>query len=172
MNTSTMQRYAKIATIPVLALVFYAVLPRDKTIDPNNKTSSPSDKVEHRSASHTREAAADKTLKKKPEWPVYCSLDIATTDPNDKTMIFPATAIPLAGKEPSVSSPQKLISSATTTQTVKMSEVKIQAIFRSPKGIAALVDTRLIQVGDRLADGTKVIEITPDNLIVSVPNID
>ena len=172
MKTSKMQRYAKIASIPVLALVFYGVLPRDKNIATNNKTSSPSDKVENRSASHAKFATAEKTMTKKPEWPVYRALDIASTDPFDKTMIFPESVVHLDGKEPSDSSTQKLISSSMTTQTVKVADVKIQAIFRSPKGFAALVDTRLIQVGDRLSDGAEVIEITPDHLIVAVPNMD
>lgn len=172
MNATTMQRYAKIATIPVLALVLYCVLPRDKNIATDNKANSPSDKVENRPARHGKYATADKTMAKKPEWPVYRALDIASTDPFDKTMIFPETVVHLDGKEPSDSSTQKLISSSTTTQTVKVSDVKIQAIFRSPKGFAALVDTRLIQVGDRLSDGAEVIEITPDNLIVAVPNMD
>jgi hypothetical protein len=110
---------------------------------------------------------------KRPEWPIFDSSDILTIDPFDKSMIFPESAVSTTQDGPSDVSQQKLVSSPSLTQqATKVSGVKIEAIFRSSRGIAALVDTRLIQVGDRLNDGSEVIEITPEQLIVVVPKVE
>lgn len=107
------------------------------------------------------------------EWPVFDSSVILSIDPFDKGMIFPENAVNTAKESPADSSQHTLVSSPLLSQrATKVSDVKIQAIFRSSRGTAALVDSRLIQVGDRLNDGTEVVEITPEQLIVGVPRVE
>jgi hypothetical protein len=175
MNLGSKKQYAKIAVIPILALVLYAVFPgkesrkNSATHEKSNAQSSSDDRPRNRLPRLTTSMRTEK----KTEWPVFDSSEILTIDPFDKGMIFPENAISTTKESSSDSPQQKLVSSPLLSQqTTKVSDVKIQAIFRSSRGIAALVDTRLIHVGDRLSDGREVVEITPEQLIVVVPKVD
>jgi hypothetical protein len=173
MNFSSKKQYAMMAAIPILGVVLYAVFPRTEKVATNEKRNSQSDALDNPSRIPRQISTALLTKEKRPEWPVYSSTEISTIDPFDKGMIFRESAIRNPNEGSLDSSQQNLVSSSTLTQqATKVSDVKIQAIFRSSRGVAALVDTRLIHVGDRLNDGTEVTEITPEQLIVVVPKVE
>jgi hypothetical protein len=173
MNLRSNKQYAKIAAIPVLAIVLYTVFPRTEKVATLDKNDSQRGRLEDQTRVRVPNSTATMRKEKRPEWPIFDSSDILTIDPFDKRMIFPESAVSTTQDGPSDASQQKLVSSPSLTQqATKVSDVKIQAIFRSSRGIAALVDTRLIQVGDRLNDGSEVIEITPEQLIVVVPKVE
>ena len=172
MNLANKKQYTKIAAIPVLALVLYFVFPRTENSATHAKNDAQSASLDDRTRIRVQNSTAS-LRKEKTEWPNFNFSDVSTIDPFDKGMIFPESAASTTKESSSDSSQQKLVSSPLLTQqATKVSAVKIQAIFRSSRGIAALVDTRLIHVGDRLSDGTEVLEITPEQLIVVAPQME
>ncbi|MGE0610591.1 MAG: hypothetical protein AB7O62_26110 [Pirellulales bacterium] len=44
--------------------------------------------------------------------------------------------------------------------------VKVQAVFVDARGAAAMVDSRVVRVGDRLESGARVIEIAPGHVML------
>jgi hypothetical protein len=176
MNLGSKKQYAKIAAIPLLSLVLYAVFPRTESRQDSTtheKSNAQSSSGDHRSRNRLPSSTTSLGKEKRTEWPNFSLSDISTIDPFDKGMIFPENAVSTTKESSSDSPQQKLVSSPLLShQATKVSDVKIQAIFRSSRGIAALVDTRLIHVGDQLSDGTEVVEITPEKLIVVVPNVE
>jgi hypothetical protein len=176
MNLDSKKQYAKIATIPILALVLYAVFPRTESRQnsaTHEKSNAQSSSDDDRSRNRVPNSTASLRPEKRTEWPVFDSSEILTIDPFDKGMIFPENAVSTTKESSSDSPQQKLVSSPLLSQqATKVSDVKIQAIFQSSRGIAALVDTKLIHVGDRLDDGTEVMEITPEQLIVVAPSVE
>lgn len=176
MNLDSKKQYAKIAAIPILALVLYAVFPRTGTREnsaTHEKDNSQSGSLDDRSRVRVPKSTASLGKEKRTEWPSFSSSDIATIDPFDKGMIFPENTGSTSDEMSSGLPQQKLVSSPSfTPPATKVSDLKIQAIFQSSRGIAALVDTRLIHVGDRLNDGTEVMEITPEQLIVGAPQME
>jgi hypothetical protein len=176
MNLDSKKQYAKIAVIPILALVLYAVFPRTENRENSAaqvKNASQLSSVDNQSRIRVPNNTAALSKVKRTEWPNFSLSDISTIDPFDKGMIFPEHAVSTTKESSSDSPQQKLVSSPLLSQqATKVSDVKIQAIFRSSRGIAALVDTKLIHVGDRLDDGTEVMEITPEQLIVVAPSVE
>ncbi len=45
----------------------------------------------------------------------------------------------------------------------------VQAVFESPQGRAALIDHRLVRIGDQLPDGSYVLDISEAGIVLSVP---
>ncbi len=44
--------------------------------------------------------------------------------------------------------------------------VKVQAIYRDQRGAAAIVDSRIVRVGDSLSEGARIVEITDREVFV------
>jgi hypothetical protein len=176
MNLDNKKQYAKIALIPMLALVLYAVFPRTENRENNAaqvKSASQLSRLDNHSRIRVPNSTAALSKEKSTEWPSFSLSDISTIDPFDKGMIFPENAVSTTKESSADSSQPTLVSSPLLShRATKVSDVKIQAIFRSSRGIAALVETKLIHVGDRLDDGTEVMEITPEKLIVIVPQVE
>ncbi len=143
-----------------------------------------SQKTQKRSAPIVNVALEAKVLEAKPvvkptetsvafkaEWPDYQWSNFEGIDPFDRTTLFPELV-------PTTSANAKTSLDAHTSATTppvliskRLDQIKIQAVFQTPEGAAALVNDRIVKVGDQLEGGAEVVEIYPEHLVVSVSTI-
>jgi len=82
-------------------------------------------------------------------------------------MIFPDLSVITSTSEQN----NTLVSVNSRISKGSQPTIKVQAVFQSPNGITALVDNRLVRIGDRLTDGSELIGITPEHMVLAKPNI-
>ena len=170
MKAKSTADYVKLGLIPLLLGVLYCVIPRDNKETAATESSQQS--AAKSNATAPREVQRTSTqvdITSLSAWPAFRSDDFADMDPFDRRMIVPEVLEPTVSNESSISDHEILVSNLARPEREPL---KIQAVFESPKGIVALVDDRVIQVGDQLEDGSKVIEITRDQIVVARTGIE
>ena len=45
----------------------------------------------------------------------------------------------------------------------------VQAVYQGPHGAAALIDSRIFQLGDRLESGGRIVDISADGVLIEAP---
>jgi hypothetical protein len=171
MNKRLQTSYIKLASIPILGSVLLYLLirnkPAEQTPAPNVVVASDVKVVESKPA--IKPVAIDTVVHS--QWPVYQLRDFEDVDPFDRRALFPELA-PVSNSNESVpSEPDSLVNTTSVLVSQRLQQIKIQAVFQTPVGVAALVNDRIVNVGDRLEDGAEVVEIHPDHLVVSVSSI-
>ena len=166
MNQQTALGYIKIGMIPFLLGILYFAFP-GKPPTPDGNAKEPKTGPTESEPSRIPEG---KELVAKAQWPDYQLHDLENVDPFDRTMIFPELS-KSAASGPLALDRHTLVAINNSPAASKMEPIKVQAIFQSPQGIAALVGDRVVHVGDQLEDGTLVTEITPEQLVVAMPCI-
>ncbi|MCY2984072.1 MAG: hypothetical protein NTY15_10620 [Planctomycetota bacterium] len=160
--------YLKIGMIPLLGGILYVVLPRNE-IGPGataSKAKILSDTVTSPKSKPSEHSVASEPVSTK-KWPAFALGEFENVDPFDRRRIFPDLSPKAPISDSVVSGFPSLVDAPGVPPKNSFTPIKIQAVFQSPKGIAALVGERVIHVGDRLEDGTEVIDITPEQLIVA-----
>ncbi len=162
--------YVKVAMIPLLFGILYLVI-RGARNEPSVVLTAPTNATPAISPAKGEQTQDTKEseLSVKPQWPKFTFSELANVDPFDRRMIFPDPLAKALPTDPNDSEKQLLVGSNRPLSASLLESLKIHAIFQSPQGIAALVDERIIHIGDRLKDGTQVIGITPEQLIVESP---
>ena len=167
MNQQSNQNYLKIGLIPLFGGILYYVLPGNQSV-PDNTANNPKNAVANSLTTGKRSEQPDgRDFVSKQEWPEFQLNELGNVDPFDKRMIFPESAPKRS--DTSDSDKQTLVSTIGRSGASSLENIKVQAVFQSPKGIAALVGEHVIHVGDLLQDGTQVIGITPEHLILASP---
>lgn len=142
----------KLALIPMLGLVLLAVL-----FWPSGEKEQP---VVTRSARPvlTPTNSTQPLLAHQPNWPKVRLEDVTAFSPFDP----PAPAAPI----PSV---------ATNTEQENVEEEimpkpvligKLQAVYQTADGMVAILNSRIVRVGDRLPNGSLIVEITEQSILV------
>ena len=170
MIQKTTSGYVKIGAIPVLLGIVYVVFPgKPPALD--HLASEPNavaiDTTSHAEAQKTSEAERIGKIR----WPEFQLSDLKNCNPFDRRTIFPELAAKSTESESSASDRQSFVAMQSQTITSKLEPLKVQAVFQSSQGIAALVGDRVFHVGDLLDDGTMVTSITPEQLIVALPGV-
>ena len=167
MHSQSIKTNLKIALIPVLGfLLLYLVLrgrigSEESPIDPLVTVTSDT------TASSNRTQDQEKPLTSaQSDWPEFQLNDLQNADPFDRRMIFPDLSAITSSDQSNT-----LVGSNNQSSVGALPTIKVQAVFQSPSGITALVDNRVLHIGDRLADGSEVIGITPEQLVLAKPNI-
>ncbi len=163
--------YLKIAVIPILLAVLYSVLPKTSA-DPDRVSDIPKLATSEvlsggRRMSGRNENASLNKMALRTRWPSFQLSDLGDVNPFDRRMIFadlPAQATSVDG---TFTDKQSLVAVTALPLAKRLAAIRVQAVFQSPRGVAALVGERVIHVGDRLEDGTEVIGITPEQLEVA-----
>ena len=164
---------AKIALIPVLAGILYLVLPKSSTKDKAGAATPTKVATEsHRHKRTIRPPNPEAHAKEPIVWPEIRLEDLSGADPFDRRRMFPEQAIDPASatdieKETFVSLNGEAGENASPFKTIA-----IQAIYESPQGVIAIIDGRMIHVGDRLEDGREVVGIYSDHIQVTTQSID
>ncbi len=167
MNLKSNHSYLKMGMIPLLGGILYYML-SGKQFVPDETATEPKSAVANSPATgQWNEKPEGFDFVSKQEWPKFQLSELGNVDPFDKRMIFPEKAPKLS--DPSDSDKQTLVSTIGRSGASRLENIKVQAIFQSPKGIAALVGEHVIHVGDLLQDRTQVIGITPEHLILASP---
>ena len=164
--------YLKIGMIPLLGGILYMVLPMNVN-DPGATASNANPVADTvtppKSKPNERSVVSEQVSTTK--WPVFTLHEIENVDPFDRRRIFPELSPKAPTSDSTVSGFPSLVDVLGVPSKKSLMPIKIQAVFQSPKGIAALVDERVLHIGDRLEDGTEVIDITPEQLIVAPMSI-
>ncbi len=163
--------YMKIGVIPFLLGILYLTLsakpPTQDALTSESKAATHGNP--HHEAGKTSKGTGNS---KRIPWPEFELSDLKKCDPFDRHMIFPALATQSAESESKPINRQSLVATHSQPFPSKLEPIKVQAVFESPRGIAALVGDRVLHVGDQLSDGSQVMSITPEQLIVSSPGVD
>jgi hypothetical protein len=164
----------KLSLIPGLGVVLYLVLPSELM---PSKQSAPEPSVKSDSIAVTKPGSTSETLNNDvaikgglgtTQWPKFSLRQLEGNDPFDRRRIFPELT-----PTPTLADPTQREGVLITTNVVsarnRLEPSKIKAVFQSPFGNSALIGERVVRIGDRLEDGSEVISITPEELIVSSP---
>jgi hypothetical protein len=157
--------YLKIGMIPLLGGILYMVLPMNATDPGSTASKAPpvADRVTApKSKPNERSMVIDSVSTTK--WPVFTLGELENVDPFDRRRLLPDLSRKATTSDSAVSGFPSLVDAPGAPSKKSSTPIKIQAVFQSPKGIAALVGERVIHIGDRLEDGTEVIDITPEQL--------
>jgi len=161
MKHSSRAKYIKMGMIPLLLGVLYFVIPAKKSVPESDSTVAPT-----RSARVVTNPKSDPNgLATKVVWPTISLSELDGTDPFDRRMLFPDMASHDTPGDGNNAGQQVLVRTGTSQD--KPAPFIVQAVFKSPTGIAALVGDRVIHVGDQLADGMLVLGITAEHLILA-----
>ena len=161
MKHSSRAKYIKIGMVPLLLGVLYFVIPARKSVPESDSTVAPT-----RTARIVANPKSDANgLAPKIAWPSIPLSELEGTDPFDRRILFPDLASHDKPSDGNNAGHQVLVR-AEVSQDNQAPHI-IQAVFQSPTGIAALVGDRVIHVGDQLADGTLVLGITAEHLILA-----
>lgn len=163
--------YMKIGMIPfLLGILYFTLAAKPPTQD---ALTSESKAATHGNPLHEAGKTLNGTEKSgRLTWPEFELSDLKKCDPFDRHMIFPALANQSSESESNRINRQSLVAMHSQPFPSKLEPIKVQAVFQSPRGIAALVGDRVLHVGDQLSDGSQVTSITPEQLIVSTPGVD
>lgn len=162
MRQLSIAKSIKLALIPLLLGTLYFVLPpKRKTPESESTVVSVVSPV----GSELNPAADTCSVGTKIVWPTISSSELENSDPFDRGMLFPDLPSPNALSTKDGVDQQVLVSVGGSE--VKTVETKIQAVFHSPVGIAAMVGDRVVHVGDQLADGRFVVGITAEQLVLA-----
>ncbi len=164
----------KLSLIPVLGVVLYHVLPSELM---PSKQSAPEPSGKSGALAVTKPGSTSETLNNDiaakgglatTQWPKFSLRQLEGIDPFDRRRIFPELT-----PTPTLADPTQregfLISTNVVPARNRLEPSKIKAVFQSPFGNTALIGERIVRIGDRLEDGSEVISITPEELIVSSP---
>jgi hypothetical protein len=104
----------------------------------------------------------------RPAWPIFQLEQIRGVDPFDpQRLIIDGLTANLFGESGQADAP-----APPSGLQVKQPETRVrpvQAVFESPRGKSALIDQRLVNVGDQLPDGSQVLDISTDGIVLAVP---
>ena len=153
--------------IPLLGGILYYVLSGKQFVSDETGTDPKSAVANSPATGERSEKTEGCDFASKQEWPEFQLSELGNVDPFDKRMIFPESAPKRS--DTSDSDKQTLVSTIGRYGASSLENIKVQAVFQSPKGIAALVGEHVIHVGDLLQDGTQVIGITPEHLVLASP---
>ncbi len=152
----------KLLLIPLLLGTLYFVLPsKRKTPESESTVASAVSSVRN----ELNPAVDTCSVGIKIDWPMISSSELENLDPFDRGMLFPELPSPNALSYKDGVDQQVLVSVGGSED--KTVETKIQAVFHSRVGIAAMVGDRVVHVGDQLADGRLVVGITAEQLILA-----
>ena len=85
-------------------------------------------------------------------------------------MIFPEKE-PANTDDSSSENDDRSLVSSLEAKSKSTETLKVQVVFQTRTGISAMLDDRIIRVGDLLEDGRQVIQITPECLVLAPPTI-
>jgi hypothetical protein len=101
-------------------------------------------------------------------WPVFELEQIRGVDPFDpQRLITSGLSSSLLGEDG-----QTDAFASPSGRQAKQPETRVrpvQAVFESPRGRSALIDQRLVHVGDQLPDGSQVLDISQAGIVLAVP---
>ena len=159
----------KLALIPILATILIwtlsssadepldSVAAAETTADPNSADllGSPPAQREFRNSGPASRP-----------WPAVDHRTIAEFDPFTLTgELEQRSTLPPAAQEPHEVA--ALAEDHNEQQITKaLSEVQLQGIFNGQQGPVALVDSRMVRIGDEIKPGLRVVEITSDGIVV------
>lgn len=171
--------YVKLGLIPVLAGVLFLVIREGATstavstttMGPaSTKVAAPI--VEAETTNRNAENFPLPLIARDPQ-PTFASIrheDIAHIDPFDRRMIFPEKT-PASTDDPSSENVDQSLVSSLGAKRKNAETLKVQVVFQTRTGISAMLDDRIVRVGDLLEDGRQVIQITPECLVLAPPTI-
>ena len=171
--------YVKLGLIPVLAGILYVVVRGGATPTADDTTNlgpaskkTPTLTVETKTPNQIDESAVLPLMASdlQPTLPLIRLDDIADVDPFDRKMIFPPNEL-TSNLDPDIKNEEQSLVSSLGAKKRSAEELKLKVVFQTRSGISAMLDDRIIRVGDTLEDGRQVIEITPKSLILASPPI-
>lgn len=171
--------YVKLGLIPVLAGVLFLMLREGATSTAVSTISIGSAStivtpptIEAETTNQQAEKSSSHLVARDPQ-PTITAIrfeDIAHIDPFDRRMIFPEKEPATTDHSSSENDNRSLVSSLGAKR--KSAEtLKVQVVFQNRDGISAMLDDRIVRVGDLLEDGRQVIQITPESLVLAPPTI-
>lgn len=167
-NMNLKQRFY-IASIPVLLGVLVFQLRNTNLETDSADQVSVSGAVGEQKRTEKKETTDTRSGNAVAKWPQFDSAAAPVHNPFSRELLFPRRSAQLSNQSAIDESRSQYVSSGATPKREELGPVK--AIYQSGRGAVALVGDRLIRVGDRLEDGSVVMEITTEKIVLSNPSI-
>ena len=170
MSYAQIKKLYRIA-IPLLGLILVVQLARQfsRTADKDlNTAATVTSKGALTETSSLGSENATAVGPEKRSWPTYSAEQIEHLNPFDRTRLSPPKEIETVTPQETSDATQLVTSSAPPLEST-LGDVK--AIYRTPSGTVAIVGERHVRVGDFLDDGSKVLAIYIDQIVIERPSI-
>jgi hypothetical protein len=180
-NRKTFAHHAKLAMIPVLALVLAIVLYRNLSSSGVAVLRTPTAQSNDQPLAGGPRPESEKRIdRKRPPWPQVDLNEIVACDafqpwPSPepaRPSSEPARkdAVPETGsrKKGNHDAAQNTASAGVTTKPQASNRGKLKAVFRDGTGAAAIVGSRVVRRGDVLEGGARVVEINAHGIVVEL----
>lgn len=170
MNSAQLKNLYRIA-VPLLSLLLIVQLAKQFSRTAVNDsiaavTATSSGVLSETSPLGSESGTAVGTLKR--NWPTYSADHVEHLNPFDRTRLIP-TKETESVSTPYISNATQLVTAASPRLESSPGDVK--AIYRTPSGTVAIVGERHVRVGDFLGDGSKVLAIRIDQIVLERPSI-
>ncbi len=159
----------KIALVPILAivLVWNLASPSTRTLDATiAEPSDPEDATIKTTGPHLAAAPFELPQPQLKTWPTLDADTIAGFDPFALSGALAQRSIVVA---PTHRVKEHVAESEATREKTQLEEaarqLNVQGIFKGSSGVAALVDSRIVRIGDEIEPGLRIVQITPTGIV-------
>ena len=157
--------------IPILGLILVVQLAKrfsgTSVQDSNTAASATSNGVLTETSSVGSKSGTTVGSEKR-NWPTYSADQVEHFNPFDRKHLIPSTESEATSTPDTMGATQLVASSAPPLEST-LGEVK--AIYQTPSGTVAIVGDRHVRVGDFLEDGSKVLAIHIDQIVIERPSL-
>lgn len=157
--------------IPILGLIFVVQLAKrfsGTSVQDSNTAASATANGLLTETSSVGSKSGTAVGSEKRNWPTYSADQVEHFNPFDRTRLIPSTETKAASTLGTMGATQLVASSAPPLEST-LGDVK--AIYRTPSGTVAIVGDRHVRVGDFLEDGSKVLAIHIDQIVIERPSL-
>lgn len=157
--------------IPLLGIILVVQLAnqfsRTAVKDSNTAVTAPWNEVLTETSSKGSESGTAFGPEKR-NWPTYSAAQVGHLNPFDRKRLFPPKETETIST-PVISNATQLVSSLAPPKESTQGDVK--AIYRTTSGTVAIIGERHVRVGDILDDGSKILAIHVDKIVIERPSI-
>lgn len=157
--------------IPILGLILVLLLAKKfsgtSVKDSNTAVTATSNGVLTESSSAGSKSGTAVGSEKR-NWPTYSAVQIEHFNPFDRTRLIPSMELGTVSTRDTLGATQLVGSSAAPLESTPGD---VKAIYRTPSGTVAIVGERHVRVGDFLVDGSKVLAIHIDQIVIERPSL-
>ncbi len=161
-TTGNYRERFKVAAIPVLLIVLVAVVAW------RMKGANSEQPVESIQLVHPTSTRAEHPAALRPKWPTTTLEEVISLNPFDPLPSSPREPgqQPAAMNEEASAQPSEAVAPILENSQAEIRIGNLQAVYRDAHGLAAILDSRVVRVGDVTSDGGRIVAITEHGITV------
>lgn len=169
LNRMSLKQRVYVASIPILVGILVLQLRRPDQTDSMDEPATAGVSAVESKRSSGNDSADLRSASSHSQWPVFGRVTETPFNPFSRDILFPKTNVTSRNSSDVAGAAPQLVSTKVTSSAEALGPVR--AVYQSGSSTVALVGDRLIKVGDRLEDGSVVLEITTEKIVLSNPSV-